>query len=257
MKNNIFLFIIVLFLFSCTKHQFVFFDGNTRTDEVNNFVAEQDSVQITYKFDQENGFFNTQVYNNSVDTSYVDWENSFILIGDQRIAYLIPDNEPNTHQYLDQNSGQIRYLTMVPPGAKTENQVFCVTDFFPGKYPASNRQRVKVKGTSGTLSVKRYMFTDKNSPVWFQNTLAIADKERVPVKLESEFWIHKVFESTARELYFIEGKEPRSFYSMDNNLGNCVHTTGVTNYGTAVVTVGIGAVLAGVVLLELNEEEED
>ncbi|HNC30155.1 MAG TPA: hypothetical protein PKX08_09130, partial [Cyclobacteriaceae bacterium] len=69
----------------CSTYQYVTVSSPLKTQ--NEFIAENDTVKISYDFSGEQGPVKISIYNKLSTPLYVDWSKSALIIGDMRKSY--------------------------------------------------------------------------------------------------------------------------------------------------------------------------
>ena len=161
---------------------------NISANERREFVMENDSVRVKYKFNCQDAPINVEVLNKMDKPIYVDWSRSALIINDKAISY-VPTSVPvsgsittnstsltrpvgsyrHTTSYGDFNGsvGVPSEMDFIPPGAYKSKTPLGVTNvFYPdARKKAKNRQIANGVGFSTMVVAREY--ADSSSPLQF------------------------------------------------------------------------------------------
>ena len=211
--NRIFCFIIffaAFFLFACSKHQFVFMDSHSFESKNPPFLIKNDSLEITYNFAGGNIPVNITVKNTSDKPIYIDWKKSAAIIDERKYSYWEEISYLNASGatygwdvYVDGTIIKDERKTYIPPHSYVESTRINLQEVFFEEFQASNSTKIIVPSDEGNIQVKKYDFTQENSPFKFRSILTLSSDESFTTEtaFDTEFWVAQIIESPVKELY--------------------------------------------------------
>lgn len=80
------------FLFSCTEYQYMAVSSSQLAKNSNNeFVVENDTLKITYRFNGYHGPVKIIIYNKSNEPLEINWKKSALIMNEQALSYYSPN----------------------------------------------------------------------------------------------------------------------------------------------------------------------
>jgi hypothetical protein len=247
--------VCTLLLASCSKYQVgVLSSSNIKKDqETGKFIAENDSVKITYSFWGRNAPINLNVYNKLNVPMYVDWQRSSFIVDDRAVSYadnrVVINSDISTTtvggRSASYSSGTIdavaslpRNVVFVPPHAQVSKQLLEVSgQFFDLPDSVFTKKEITTSAAEGNTTVKIGEFTKANSPLSFRSYLTLYTLENnVPqfTAYEHDFFVSKIIKLSGEPAY----------YDMYQSRGDYYYTQKSTTGGK----IGTGIGLAGLVI---------
>lgn len=209
----LFAFLSSFFLFGCNQHQFIFIEPQQDQYATGGFKTENDSLEIRYNFSGENIPVKIKIKNKSEKPVYIDWKKSVVIIDGKKYNYW---NE-NSHIELSSTSYPLFYniytdtegtiekderITYIAPRSYIETtRIFLQTTEFE-LLPENNFRSMRMRSGNGSVKVKRYNFSEEDSPLIFRSLLTLSSKETFTDEtlFESTFWVSDILESPSKSL---------------------------------------------------------
>jgi len=250
------LMIFSFLLFGCSKHQFVFVEGQQDYSYTNDFVIENDSVTIRYDFSGPNIPVNIKIFNKSQKPIYVDWKKSVAIIDGKRYNYwndniTFEHSGSSFHGFTNSSfygEGVLikdERISFIPPNAFIETTRIMLQTVLFENLPLHNRQRLSFETEYGPVQAKKYTFSEVNSPLIFRSILTLSAKESFndETHFETDFWVSEIVESPKNLLLLHQTNQ--------NNIGvnNTSMIKKITGFGAAAKTAALLGVTTGLILL--------
>jgi hypothetical protein len=252
--------LIILFS-SCSTYQYVTVSSNSiEQNDQREFVVENDSLRLRYRFDGQNAPLNLEVQNKLGKPIYVDWKRSALIINDRAISfkpgsltvsgstYTSVDNWfSSARRGINSASSSSSFSSTVefpgdrefiPPSARLNQTPLEVTNaFYTGRPGEFTRERVPMAGGM-TGVVQRAAFEESNSPLKFSTylTLFVDGDLNKPVVFHHSFYVSEILNSNFG---------PHNFQFINDEEGNRFYISKVSGAGKG---VGYG-ILAGLVVV--------
>lgn len=231
-----FAFFCSMFLFGCNKHQFIFVEAR-QDHATGGFLTENDSLEIQYNFSGENIPVKITVKNKSEKPVYIDWKKSVVIIDGKKYDYW----NDNSHIELSGNSYPLVYsvytdaegtivkderITYIAPRSYIETTRILLQTAEFVNLPENNFTHLSMRSENGPVKVKRYNFSEENSPLIFRSLLTLSSKETFTDEtlFESTFWVSDILESPHKSLSLQQT-------TMDNG-GNIINNTSIISSKT-------------------------
>jgi hypothetical protein len=175
--------IAALFFSSCSKFQCLTISSNdTKRNENNQFITENDQLKITYLFYDNYGTVNVSVFNKTSKGVQINWSRSFVIVGENPSSFFNPELKvqgelDKTSQassvILNATTVQPQSLQFIPPYTSISHNGLSLTrGRFMGEGPYEfKKERVKVAGFS--KKIKRARIAQANSPLQFRIYLTV------------------------------------------------------------------------------------
>jgi hypothetical protein len=229
MKTFLLLLFISVIISSCSTFQYATITGeNISKDNKNEFVAESDTLRITYNFNGKKGPVNITIYNKSDIPLQVDWKRSALIIDERPQVYYQPTWNisgdlstskgvlpRSTSSTIDARISGNEGEEFIPPHAAISRKGMFIK---PGKsfsLPQEiSQEKIKVKDVS--VKIARGSFTKENSPIVFRSYLTFAPINN-PEKIfttDHSFFISEVVQTMAGPsiIWAEPGKPGNSFF---------------------------------------------
>lgn len=207
------LFVIVLFS-GCRMYQLVNLSGDLPVNDKLQFYSENSDVKVVYSFTGQGGPIHIEIFNKRDKPIYADWSKSAFVIEDQSYTLWNDDavikgnalefkvDPNNTVRSISSFEGTISKqdkVTFIPPLTKITRESYqvCTSVIDDGQ---RTFQRINlVSDTEGfaEYSVKKYIYTNEDTPLAFSIFLTLSDNENFnnPIQLNSKFWASDLINS--------------------------------------------------------------
>lgn len=281
MKKQLCLLILATLLFSlsaCSSYYYSMLNSNDPIGEKNekgDFVQENDTVRISYRFWGENAPVTITIYNKSDEPIYVDWGRSALIIDDvvtsydPKVAsisgetsavisgssYSWDNRSASGWSYSEGSfSGDValpKGVEFIPPRSKTVNTPLRLANFPFNEIPKDEyvKEQMITKAAT-TVNIRVKDFTPEDSPLKFRSYLTLFSggtngKELKHSSFERTFYVSKLIKvGDVAPQYFDEGQQQSGdfFYVRETRgaaAGLVVGAIAVTAAGVAIgATVG-------------------
>lgn len=202
----------ILFLSSCTVYQVMTVSSNeVRQNGAQEFVIENDSFELCYNFNGQNGPINVRIKNKLQQPLYVDWQRSALIINNQAISYVpnkVPINGSVAATTFDwtrdfaTTSGRFQAtailpaeIDFIPPQTYVTRQLIGITNQGIDRLPDSvfKKKRIPAMG-DGVEVVKEAWFTAATSPLVFTSylTMMVGKIDPKPVVCQHQFYVSQL-----------------------------------------------------------------
>ena len=231
----------LLFCLSCTTFQYVTVSSSAvAKNDRNEFVVENDSIQLVYNFSGFRGPVKISIFNKLDVPVYIDWQRSAVIVNDKTVPYVpaevkIEGNYSGT-TYNSRpvsgyrtSSGSIQataYLPptvdFIPPRASINKTTICITGGYNERIPDADFTKAKYPVVDGfTVNVKKAAFTDATSPLHFRSfiTYTIGESGAKLYTFEHSFFVSEVMSSgSSPEMLLMNvGSRGDQYYSSTSN----------------------------------------
>lgn len=220
------LFISFSFIFyGCNKHQYVFVEGDQDYSYTNEYLIENDSLEILYNFSGNSVPVHIKVKNKSNKPLFIDWKKSAAVIDGKKYSYWNDDSNVEISGFGDvyfAADGSIvkeERITYVPPKSYIETtRIFLQTAFFKD-LPERNLQHLKMSSENGPVKVKKYIFSEANSPLSFRSIITVSNQESFSKEtmFDNTFWVAEVLESSHEKLIRRQHINERDFTQLHHS----------------------------------------
>lgn len=211
MKKWLPILFVVIFFSSCSRYQYATLSSDIPKDKEDEFVAESDTLRITYNFNGKKGPVNITIFNKSGLSFQVDWKKSALIVDDKPTVYYQPDWHINgsvstSSESLSTSSSLIMAnitgqegLEFLPPHSfisrkgmviKKSNEFFAM----PGDVV---KEKMKIQGIS--KKTVKGSFTKENSPFVFRSYLTfiqLGSSENM-FSVDHSFYVSQLLETVA------------------------------------------------------------
>jgi hypothetical protein len=206
--RNILLIAILFLVCSCSKYQYLKLSSATmKQTQTNEFVAENDSFRVVYKFWGQDGPVQIAVVNKSVTDLQVDWKKSWFITKKNKYRTLYtPKKRTGKLNYDDAGApgGVISGFEIISPARSPElvlknNGINKVSlDLFGKGFLRSGghkkrREQVILSDMTARM-IKKADFSSQNSPYRFRIllSLAVPGKPDQPIVIDNSFYVSEL-----------------------------------------------------------------
>ena len=192
-----------LFCTACSTYQYAVIDSDVKKT-AGRIVFDNDTLQIHYKFDGNNGPASVGIINKLDVPLYVDWQRSSLIVEGRSLSR-VPElarfhAASTTNNFVAWNyttsdiTGTIdqpKPFGFVPPGSYIQSQPVYLHDQF--SIPSGEMNARVTRG-----STQKYKSFDKDdSPLLFRSyiTVSTAADFTTPMVFDHEFWVSEVLQS--------------------------------------------------------------
>lgn len=202
----LFMFTVSVLSIGCQKHQYIYIKGQHFHNHPDDYIITNDSLEIRYIFTERNIPVSIQVKNKSEKPLYISWNKSAAIINGKKINY----SNSSSHIYLAgitepyaNVDGMIindENISSIPPHSYIETtRIRMQNEPYKG-LPDENRQTLQMRAENGSVSVKKYKFSPKDSPLSFKSVLTLSSDENFEdeVYFKNVFWISEILESNKK-----------------------------------------------------------
>jgi hypothetical protein len=212
---------LVIFLSSCTYQYLTVASDDTKTNDDLNFVAETDSIRVTYRFSGIDGYIQIFIHNKLNEGLMVDWRRSAIIFGENPVSYYSPNFRINgTIDTTAYRSGKTfegtvyrdRAREFIPPLSTIHQRGFSISNGKAFMIDAMKPVDEKIEVGGEKKKIRKVNFSKSNSPVAFRSYLTFVagnDESRI-FTLSNSFYISKLVASNSDLLasgYKLKGNE--------------------------------------------------
>ena len=201
---------------SCQTFQYLTVaSDNTNHNEKNEFVAESDTLRITYNFNGKNGPVNIHIYNKSSQALEIDWKRSSLIIGEKPFSFYNPDLRVEgsiARSIVQRTAGSESSLNatirgqegveFLPPQSSIVRSGLYIKKGLLDTRSVTTRKEVIAK--TGT-KVTKASFSKANSPILFRCylTFVVPGSGQAIFAAEHSFYVTELTESMAQRQYVI------------------------------------------------------
>ena len=205
---------MILNLSGCMKYQYSTIDSNLNRNAKNEFLKENDSIQVIYNFNGHNGPIGISVKNKLDKPLFVNWKRSSIIMDGKSDTYWRDQSaltasssgyELNWLNGITTSRGTISgtlsrpdEISFIAPNSYIKSSLLNLkSDFFKINKSVKPMQ-TDINSTTGSKSGYIYYFDDYNSLLKYRSYLTFsydADFSR-PFIFQDEFWVGEVMKTT-------------------------------------------------------------
>ena len=196
-----------LFFVGCESYQYISVDSLLPHNDQYEYMNENDTVSVTYRFSGFNCPITIVVYNKLSCPIYIDWSKSALIIDDQRNSYWKDEASfrsnsssyevhwtDNLNTAYTEMGGTIQrqeQISFIPPHSEITqirinlNSSFILLDPKNGIRNSSDAGRT-------------YLFDKDNTPLNFRSflTLSVGQDFSSPIYMDDKFWVSSVLQTT-------------------------------------------------------------
>jgi len=213
------------------------------------FVQENDTACVTYRFSGEDAPIHISIYNKLDEPLYVDWRRSAIIIDEKATSY-----SPDALLYEDEAGLSSSELAMIPPRSMIQHQPLTLADFSFNKISKDEYRKVKyldAKGEPVNLYIKDYTLDD--SPLYFRSYITLltgGSGYDLPQSLvfEKSFYVSQLVRAG--------GLSPKSFTPTAQNAGDTFYVRYVKGRALGYTMLSV-VIIAGAVAVEVAVDPND
>lgn len=256
----------LLLCISCSRYQYATINGSsgiTQNDKLE-FVAENDSVRLTYNFNGANAPINITVQNKLQKPIYIDWQRSALIVNGKAISYVPTEMKIDggfssssyynghhasgfsaTHGNIHATASLPTQMDFIPPQSYLNKTPMGVTNKLIQNVPDTAFRRYNFTVADGySVPVKAAVFTENSSPLRFRSylTLMVGDSTNKPVICEHSFYISQLINTA---------QPPESIWLTSAYRGNQFYIKEQTGYGRTMTGFGV---IAGTAVLAATVE---
>jgi hypothetical protein len=200
------------FFVSCASYQVLTVSSReTRQNEANEFVIENDTLELCYNFNGRNGPIKMKIRNKLQQPMYIDWKRSTLIINDRAISY-VPGtmaiegsvsgtsyswsgDYSRTHGRMNAAAKLPTDVEFIPPQTYVTKTLMGITNQSLNKLPDSlfSKKRIPAMG-KGYEWVQQACFTEESSPLVFRSYLTLMIGDSLPrlVSYQQNFYISEL-----------------------------------------------------------------
>jgi hypothetical protein len=259
MKNLFILGSLICLLSACSRYQIHTLSSlrTPKDEQTGDFIVKNDTLEIVYKFNGENGPVDVLITNKLNEPLYVNWKKSALIVGDKAISYsgnkidlngkysgtgetglYFPDTQIQSGK-LTGSATLPEEITFIPPHARIEKKLLNVTAGLI-TLAKDSLKRLRVFSPDGLNSyiVNLAKFSRENSPLVLRSYITLyleKDKNLQVFPYEEEFYIS--------QSVVLSGKKPKNteFYKVGRS--DIFYNFEPTGYGKTMALVGGVAIL--------------
>jgi hypothetical protein len=217
MKRTLLFFGAALLLCSCNTYQYITVSSpDMKQNEQHQFVAENDTIRLTYNFNGRNGPVQVTVFNKLSKPLLVDLNRSALIINDKAVAF--NNNQMEINGYVNgssiqwtrgvsTSSGNIHAtatlpagVMFIPAGSFIAQSTLVITDKNFEDIPDDQFRKERYTADDMTEHrIKTADFTKEASPLSFRTylTLMTDDDDRKEFVQQHSFYISQVKQTLA------------------------------------------------------------
>ncbi len=210
---------LLFFATSCTTYYYSTIDAVSNYTDIKSgqgdFIFENDTVRVSYRFDGEEAPIRISVYNKTDVPLYVDWKRSALIVDDVATSYesgtikvggsLSADpvyigDAGNLSGTFEGGAQLPKEVAFVPPYSKVEQSPFKLANFSFDKIPNKEYKKRHFQASSGSESstIRVIDYTPRNTPFYFSSYLTVytegskAGQLGHPMVFDQDFYISRV-----------------------------------------------------------------
>jgi hypothetical protein len=242
-------FMLTVSLTGCFRYQYLTLSSDLKQSRENEFVIENDTLQLKYKFNGEGGPVQVYAYNKLDKPIYIDWTKSAIIRDKKSESYVtgvsaisgvvnggsykVGNNYSLTSGSLSGTVFTDTEISFVPPKTFIETSKKLVNNQFIEISPSKQEKKELETSAGFVTTVKVAHFEEDNSPLKFRSFLTVAVNNDLSQSFhfDNRFWVSKSMESitTPNEL--------------KNRTGNLFYVSKLTGFGEVTLFLGIVTIL--------------
>lgn len=200
--------IVSCFLFSCTAYQVMTVSSReARQNQANEFIIENDSLELCYNFNGQDGPIKVKVRNKLQQPLYIDWKRSALIINDRAVSYapntMVIEGSVAASSFAWTKDFSATYgrmnamaqlppdIEFIPPQTYVTKKLIGITNQTLETLPDSIFSKRKVPTAEGYEIIREAFFTAESSPLVFKSylTVMIGDTLPRPTVYQHNFYI--------------------------------------------------------------------
>lgn len=213
------------------------------------FVQENDTACVTYRFSGEDAPIHITIYNKLDEPLYVDWRRSAIIIDEKATSY-----SSDALLYEDGAGLSSSELAMIPPRSMIQHQPLTLADFSFNNISKEEYRQVEYlleNGKTVNLRVKEY--TPDDSPLYFRSYITLLTGGRGYEMPQSMIFEKSFFLS---QLVRAGSLSPRNFGPTSQNTGDTFYVRYVKGRTLGYTVLSV-VIIAGAVAFEVAVDPND
>ncbi len=195
------LIIFNFFCFSCNTYQYYSLDGTLPKSQYSDFFFENDTLQVIYTFNGENGPVTTKIFNKTKKPIYVNWGQPSNSTNKSKASNLNDNDDffnfPNEKDTLTDNYNTKTELIEAHSELITFHTYLNSQYIKGGRYKNYNITTRYTPDSKYPTHIKEYHFSENNSPIVYRNRIFYSDdpKNKKQHLINSKFWVTKMFKT--------------------------------------------------------------
>lgn len=208
--------LVSCFFTSCVAYQVMTVSSREiRQNQANEFVIENDSLELSYNFNGQDGPIKMRIRNKLQQPVYIDWKRSALIINDQAISY-----SPNTMAIegsttassfrwtkdysttwgrVDATAQLPPDIAFIPPQTYVTKDLMGITNQALDELPDSifSKRKIPIMGGNYHKMVREASFTAESSPLVFKSYLTIMVGDTLPksVTYQHNFYVSELMQT--------------------------------------------------------------
>lgn len=212
MRNLIFSLWVLFLTTSCTTYYYSTVDAVSNYKDLKNeqgdFVFENDTVQVTYRFDGEEAPIRISVYNKTNTPLYVDWKRSALIVDEVATSYQSGTIRPQGNSISsDRKEGLLdgdlllsKEVTFIPPYSRVEQSPFKLANFNFEKIRKLEykKRHLQLSPDDNSSTIYVLDYTPRNTPFYFSSYLTVYTEGKKigtlgsPMVFDQDFYISRL-----------------------------------------------------------------
>lgn len=225
---------LAFILSSCTTYQyFTLTAENISKNKENEFVSENDTLKVVYRFNGYQGPVRITVHNKTNEFLEIDWKKSALIFNDRATSYYSPNLHVNGTVTTDTaNSGIVgasytsamhadiyasESVQYIPPRSYLDKGLVAIpVSFFKNHELDMQKKHIYTDKKGYSLRYTKLNFEKSKSPVLLRSYLSfrIGSAPAKEFSLEHRFYVSEIWQSISGPSYFPEEllNKPDRFY---------------------------------------------
>jgi hypothetical protein len=224
---------ILIILSSCSPFQYFTLSGNNISkNQKDEFVAENDTLRIVYRFNGYHGPVKITLYNKTNEPIEINWKKSALIFNERATGYYSPNLYLNgtartdTSRLLSFNSLAVSDVKAdiyvnepsqyIPPRSSLEKVPLTLpVNYFQNNELAGNEKQTSTSSTGYRFRYRRIGFTPEQSPAILRSYLSFSMGSTArEFSLDHSFYVSEIWESASGPEYLREEllEKPDRFY---------------------------------------------
>lgn len=209
--------LVSCFFTSCSVYQVMTVSSHeVRQNQASEFVVENDSLELCYNFNGQDGPIKVKIRNKLQQPVYVDWKRSALIINDRAISYApntmsiegsMAASSFNWTKDFSTTWGRLNAtaqlppdIEFIPPQAYVTKSLMGITNQALDRLPDSifSKKKIPIMGGESYETIKQAFFTVESSPLAFKSylTIVVGDTLPRPVTYQHNFYVSELVKMT-------------------------------------------------------------
>lgn len=218
MKLTLLSFVLIL-LSSCSYQYFTVSGDQVSRNEKNDFVIENDTLRLTYRFSGDQGPVTITIYNKTNEPLEINWKKSALIMNKQAYGYYSPNlflngnvRQDTTHSVFSNRSDftnltakvYVNEPTQFIPPKSSISKVPLSLPVHAVFVPQSKKITYKTKDNFN-IKFRRAEYTPEKSPVAFRSYLSFnyGGNELKGFSLDHYFYVSEIWQSASEPDLFL------------------------------------------------------